>query len=164
LCGLGGQLELNSFIQTRQVHMYEIPMGNRVRTISSQTHTRLPNGWRICPICIPMGTNFVPYPYPNRGIPHGLAGIGSPLTSLVTAATVYRRERGSWHFDRNLDSEDGGQCSGEGRKQSATFTWRRPAALHGVTCLWCLALVWATLCIGAPKRIGRDLAWFWIPR
>jgi hypothetical protein len=30
-----------------------------------------------------MGTIFVPYPYPNREIPHGLAGIGSPLTSLV---------------------------------------------------------------------------------
>jgi hypothetical protein len=30
-----------------------------------------------------MGTIFVPYPYPNRGIPHGLAGIGSPLTSLI---------------------------------------------------------------------------------
>jgi hypothetical protein len=29
-----------------------------------------------------MGTIFVPYPYPNRGIPHGLSGIGSPLTSL----------------------------------------------------------------------------------
>jgi hypothetical protein len=29
-----------------------------------------------------MGTIFVPYPYPNRGIPHGLVGIGSPLTSL----------------------------------------------------------------------------------
>jgi transposase InsO family protein len=31
-----------------------------------------------------MGTIFVPYPYPNRGIPHGLSGIGSPLTSLGT--------------------------------------------------------------------------------
>jgi hypothetical protein len=31
-----------------------------------------------------MGTIFVSYPYPNRGIPHGLTGIGSPLTSLVT--------------------------------------------------------------------------------
>jgi hypothetical protein len=29
-----------------------------------------------------MGTIFVPYPYPNRGIPHGLSGIGSPLTFL----------------------------------------------------------------------------------
>jgi hypothetical protein len=57
-------------------------MGNRVRIIASQTHTRLPNGWRFCPIFIPMGTIFVPYPYPNRGIPHGLSGIGSPLTSL----------------------------------------------------------------------------------
>jgi hypothetical protein len=80
---LGGRLGLNSFIQTRQVYTYEIPMGNRVRIIAFQTHTRLPNGWRFCPISIPMGTIFVPYPYPNRGIPHGLAGIGSPLTSLV---------------------------------------------------------------------------------
>jgi hypothetical protein len=30
-----------------------------------------------------MGTILIPYLYPNRGIPHGLAGIGSPLTSLV---------------------------------------------------------------------------------
>jgi hypothetical protein len=29
-----------------------------------------------------MGKIFVSYPYPNKGIPHGLAGIGSPLTSL----------------------------------------------------------------------------------
>jgi hypothetical protein len=65
-------------------------MGNRVRIIASQTQTRLPNGWRFCPISIPMGTIFVSYPYPNRGIPHGLAGIGSPLTSLLR-----RRRRSS---------------------------------------------------------------------
>ena len=87
--GLGGRLGLNSFIQTRQVYTYEIPMGNRVRIIASQTHTRLPNGWRFCPISIPMGTIFVPYPYPNRGIPHKLAGIGSPLTSLILARTWF---------------------------------------------------------------------------
>jgi hypothetical protein len=80
-----GRLGLNSFIQTGQVYAYEIPMGNRVRIIASQTHTRLPNGWRFCPISIPMGIIFVPYPYPNRGIPHGLSGIGSPLTSLGVA-------------------------------------------------------------------------------
>jgi hypothetical protein len=28
----------------------------------------------------------------------------------VTAATVYRRERGPWRFDRKLDSGDGGEC------------------------------------------------------
>jgi hypothetical protein len=81
--GFDGRFGLNSFIQTGQVYTYEIPMCNRVRIIASQTHTRLPNGWRFYPISIPMGTIFVPYPYPNRGIPHGLAGIGSPLTSLV---------------------------------------------------------------------------------
>jgi hypothetical protein len=80
--GLGGRLGLNSFIQTRQMYTYEIPMGNRVWIIASQTHTRLPNGWRFCPISIHMGTIFVSYPYPNMGIPHELAGIGSPLTSL----------------------------------------------------------------------------------
>jgi hypothetical protein len=35
-----------------------------------------------------MGTIFVPYPYPNRGIPHGLAGIGSPLTSLAEGSFI----------------------------------------------------------------------------
>jgi hypothetical protein len=60
-------------------------MGNRVRIIASQTHTRLPNGWRFCPISIPIGTIFVSYPYPNRGISHGLSSIGSPLTSLGQA-------------------------------------------------------------------------------
>jgi hypothetical protein len=35
-----------------------------------------------------MGTIFVPYPYPDREIPYGLAGIGSPLTSLVIAYGV----------------------------------------------------------------------------
>jgi hypothetical protein len=75
-----------------QVYTYEIPMGNRVRIVASQTHTRLPNRWRFCPISIPMGTIFVPYPYPNRGIPHGLAGIGSPLTSLLSV--------GRWSFQQ----------------------------------------------------------------
>jgi hypothetical protein len=81
--GFDGRLGLNSFIQIGQVYVYEILTGNRVQIIASQTHTRLLNGWRFCPISIPMGTIFVSYPYPNRGIPHGLSGIGSPLTSLV---------------------------------------------------------------------------------
>jgi hypothetical protein len=82
---LGGRLGLDTFIQTRQVYTYEIPMGNRVQIIASRTHICLPNGWRFCPISILMGTIFVLYPYPNRGIPHELAGIGSPLTSLLQA-------------------------------------------------------------------------------
>jgi hypothetical protein len=80
--GLGGRLGLNLFIQKGQVYTYEILMGNRVWIIAFQTHTRLPNGWRFCPISIPMGTIFVSYPYPNREIPHGLASIRSPLISL----------------------------------------------------------------------------------
>jgi hypothetical protein len=80
--GFDGRLDLNSFIQIGQMYTSEIHMGKRVRIIASQTHTHLPNGWRFCPISIPMGIIFVPYPYPNRGIPHGLSGIGSLLTSL----------------------------------------------------------------------------------
>jgi hypothetical protein len=80
--GFDDRLGLNSFIQTGQVYAYKILMGNRVWVIASQTHIRLPNGWIFCPISIPMGTIFVSYPYPNRGIPHRLSGIGSPLTSL----------------------------------------------------------------------------------
>jgi hypothetical protein len=83
--GLGGRLGLNSFIQIGQVYTYEIPMGNRVQIIASQNHTRLPNGWRFCPIFIPMRTIFVPYLYPNRGIPHGLGGYRVPLTSLIVS-------------------------------------------------------------------------------
>jgi hypothetical protein len=112
--GLGGRLGLNSFIQTRQMYTYELPMGNRVRIIASQTHTRLPNGWRFCPISKPMGTIFIPYPYPNRGIPHGLAGIGSPLTPLVMRlapgyATCQWGPHGSEQGDRPTRGEGGKQ-------------------------------------------------------
>jgi hypothetical protein len=101
--GFDGRLGLNSFIQTGQVYVYEIPMGNRVWIIASQTHTRLPNGWGFCPISIPMGTIFVSYPYPNRVIPHGLSGIGSPLTSLGGINCNSRQNKNthawsdSWH-------------------------------------------------------------------
>jgi hypothetical protein len=50
------------------------------------------------------------------------------------------------------------------QKQSTTCTWRRPMDLYGVTRPRCLALAWATLCVGAPTRISWNLAWFWIPR
>jgi hypothetical protein len=85
-------------------------MGNRDRIIVSQTHTRLPKGWIFCPISIPMETIFVSYPYPNRGIPHGLAGIGSPLTSLgaivldriCNGAGTCHAEFGYWTFSAKI--------------------------------------------------------------
>jgi hypothetical protein len=42
-----------------------------------------PMGGDFVPYPYPWVINFVPYPYPNRGIPHGLVGIESPLTSLL---------------------------------------------------------------------------------
>jgi hypothetical protein len=49
-------------------------------------------------------------------------------------------------------------------KRSTTYAWRRPVTLYGVTRPWCLALAWASLCVGAPTRISQNLVWFWIPR
>jgi hypothetical protein len=47
-----------------------------------------PMGRDFVPYPYPWGQFFVPYPYPNRGIPHGLSGIGSPLTSLCMAVAL----------------------------------------------------------------------------
>jgi hypothetical protein len=102
--GFDGRLGLNSFIQTGQVYAYKIPMGNRVRIIASQTHTRLPNGWRFCPISIPMGTIFVSYPYPHRGIPNGLSGIGSPLTSLPAGKEKETKSQSFFAWDITTNS------------------------------------------------------------
>jgi hypothetical protein len=41
---------------------------------------------------------------------------------------------------------------------------KKAATLFGVTRPWRLALAWATLCVGAPTRISRDLVWFRIFR
>jgi hypothetical protein len=60
-------------------------------------------------------------------------------------------------FSQKLDSGDGGERprgAGSGAV-STTCAWRRPAALYGVTRPRCLALAWASLCVGAPTRISR---------
>jgi hypothetical protein len=79
----------------------------------------------------------------------------------VIAATVYRRERGSSRFGWKLDSGDDGERP-RGAGSGAPLACGEGPRLS--TELWCLALVWATLCVGAPTRISRDLAWFRIPR
>jgi hypothetical protein len=45
-------------------------------------HPRLPVGGEIFPVYIPVGEEISPSPSPNRGIPRGESGIGSPLLSL----------------------------------------------------------------------------------
>jgi hypothetical protein len=63
---------------------------------------------------------------------------------------VYQRERGPRRFGRKLDSGDGGE--------------RSRGAGSGAPLARGEGLAWATLCVGAPTRISRDVAWFWIPR
>jgi hypothetical protein len=41
-----------------------------------------PDGDKFFPVFFPVGIKFSPSPSPNRGIPHGESGIGSPLPSL----------------------------------------------------------------------------------
>jgi hypothetical protein len=81
----------------------------------------------------------------------------------VTAATVYRRERGPQCFGRKLDSGDGGErprgagnraplARGEGSQLSTELIDRGAWPSRGFPSL------------GAPTRISRDLARFRIPR
>jgi hypothetical protein len=141
--GFDGRLDLNSFIQTGQVYAYEIPMGNRVRIIASQTHTRLPNGWRFCSISISMRTIFVSYLYPNRGIPHGLSGIGSPLTSLTLVSSRFR-----WGRSRLRIASSLALSSASARRD------RPPVQQQGLRARW--------LC-GAGGEGGETWSsvWFW---
>jgi hypothetical protein len=74
----------------------------------------------------------------------------------VTPATMYQRERGTRCFGWKLYSEDGGECPIGGWHRSTTCEWRRPATLYSVTRSWCLALAWATLCVGTTGICGFD--------
>jgi hypothetical protein len=80
----------------------------------------------------------------------------------VTAATVYRKERGPRRFYRKLDSGDGverlrGAESGA-PLAGAEGTWLSTELLDRGA--------WPSrgLPFGAPTRISRNLAWFRIPR
>jgi hypothetical protein len=81
----------------------------------------------------------------------------------VTAAIVYRRERGLWRFGRKLISGDDGERP-RGADNGAPLARGEGPRLYGVTRPRRLALAWDSLCVGAPTRISWNLAWFWIPR
>jgi hypothetical protein len=73
---------------------------------------------------------------------------------------VYWREQGPRCFGRKLDSGD----SGERPRRAGSGA---PLARGEGTWLSIELLdrgAWATLCVGAPTMINRDLAWFRIPR
>jgi hypothetical protein len=66
-------------------------------------------------------------------------------------------------FSQKLDSGDGGERP-RGAESGAPLARGEGPRLYGVTRPMCLVLAWASLCVGAPTRISRDLAWFRIPR
>jgi hypothetical protein len=59
------------------------PRGERGWGMFSHPHPRLPVGGEFSPVYIPVGEETPPSPSPNRGIPRGESGIGSPLPSLA---------------------------------------------------------------------------------
>jgi hypothetical protein len=67
------------------------PRGERGWGMLPHPRPRLPVGGEIFPVYIPMGEEISPSPSPNRGIPHGESGIGSPLPSLGA--------RGRWFWN-----------------------------------------------------------------
>ena len=76
------------------------------------------------------------------------------------ATTVYRREQGPRRFGRKLDSEDGGEHSGEACRKAhrrPTCTWGRSEAIHGVSQLeaWPLRGI---PCEGLQRGLGGSLS------
>jgi hypothetical protein len=59
------------------------PRGERGWGMLPHPRPRLPVGGELFPIYIPVGKETSPSPSPNRGIPRGESGIGSPLPSLL---------------------------------------------------------------------------------
>jgi hypothetical protein len=59
------------------------PHGERGWGMLPHPRPRLPAGGELFPIYIPVGEETSPSPSPNRGIPRGESGIGSPLPSLL---------------------------------------------------------------------------------
>ena len=75
------------------------------------------------------------------------------------AATVYRREQGPWHFDRKLDSEDGGEHLGEAcwkARRRPTCAWKKARGYPRSYPTGSLALARDSL-RGAPTRTGGSL-------
>ena len=61
------------------------PRGERGWGMLPHPRPRLPVGGELFPIYIPVGEETSPSPSPNRGIPRGESGIGSPLPSLLAS-------------------------------------------------------------------------------
>jgi hypothetical protein len=74
------------------------PRGERGWGMLSHPHPHLPVGGEFSPVYIPVGEETPPSPSPNRGIPRGESGIGSPLPSLLTVKCVYlQNDTGELH-------------------------------------------------------------------
>jgi hypothetical protein len=55
---------------TRLLHIVDgfiLPMGMRVWVVRTHTRTRLPDGYMMLPIYVPVGRNIIPYLSPYRG-------------------------------------------------------------------------------------------------
>jgi hypothetical protein len=79
---------INYYMKTLSHVSLTGPRGERGWGMLPHPHPRLPVGEEFSPVYIPVGEETSPSPSPNRGIPHGESGIGSPLPSLVVVVLV----------------------------------------------------------------------------
>ena len=93
-------------------------MGKWVWGLLERLHTRVPNGWRVCSVYVPMGTGFTPYWYPNRVNTHRVAGRGPRLTFLGAGWGAWwgTRQR------RRRRQGEGGGVRGATQRSGATTT------------------------------------------
>jgi hypothetical protein len=71
---------------TRLSHIVDgfiLPAGLRVWVVCTHTRTRLPDGYMMLHIYVPVGRNIIPYQSPYRVKPVGYSGFGYPLPSLI---------------------------------------------------------------------------------
>jgi hypothetical protein len=61
------------------------PRGERGWGMLPHPRPRLPVGGEFLPVYIPVGEETSPSPSPNRGIPRGESGIGSPIAISIPA-------------------------------------------------------------------------------
>jgi hypothetical protein len=66
-------------------------------------------------------------------------------------------------FDWKIDCEDDEGVQEEARSEAPLAHEKAHNSLRSYSTK-CLALVWASFCVGAPTIISQNLAWFWIPQ
>jgi hypothetical protein len=82
---------------------YILSASMRVWVVCTCTHTRLPDGYMILPICVTAGRDMFPYPASCRVIPVGYPGFGIPKAQeLITKIAICSPDEQGFSLHRGL--------------------------------------------------------------